>query len=355
MIAAVGEAGPDWTIIGDEDGGGPPCPRCCAEATQRIRKRLSSSVPRWLRSGGPLFSWVRECGACGYRWPGVVFFGRPDAPRWLVPWLAARSAVRAFHDQRTWLPVPWLYVASAGIGAAAGAALGSRRGTPGRSAAVGATSGWVTCWSVFAVSAVRQHGTGSAIADAVLVHVGDPRSNAERHARRQEEQAAGAGFAPYGLDASWQGRRYLAGTATSWARGPQPPRVTELVLGHATGTAAPGAPGWDEGITVSTLAPRGTDGGDDHRWHLTAEELLDDLGGELGRHGGESPRGGRGTHVVHLDGTAMEVPWLHGEDRWVVLVRTADVHVEVRGAGSVPEDLRLERVLDLGAYPSPRT
>ncbi|WP_109773454.1 hypothetical protein [Quadrisphaera granulorum] len=56
--------------------------------------------------------------------------------------------------------------------------------------------------------------------------------------------------------------------------------------------------------------------------------------------------------VVVLDGTAVEAPSLRGDGRWVVLVRTAGIHVEVRGTGEVPNDLRLERLRDLNTYPS---
>lgn len=361
MIDAVEEPGPDWTIIGGEDNGDPPCPRCGAEDAQRVRKRRIISLQRWLISGGPLFAHVRECGACGYRWPGVVFFGAPDARRWLLPWRVARAAVAAFHQQRTSYPVPWLYLASAGLGAAAGGGLGAVGGRPGRGAALGAATGSAACWSVFASTAVRQYGTATAIADAVLVHVGDPQRNAERHARREEEQAAAAGFLPYGLDGTWQGRRYLAGAATSWGRGRQRPRVTELSLGHATGDGEPGAPGWDEGITVATLAPPGTGAGYDHRWDRTTDELFDVLSDEFGRRGAFEPRGAEGSAVqrravvVLLDGTAVDAVSLHGGDRWVVVVHTPDTHVEVRGTGpAVPDDLRLERVRDLITYPALR-
>ncbi|WP_146211153.1 glycine zipper family protein [Quadrisphaera granulorum] len=339
-------------------GDGEHCPQCGAEGTQRIRRRLTSSVPHWLVSGDQLFSQVRECSACRYRWPGVFFFGRGDVSRWQLPWRAARAVVVTLHEERTVHPVPWFYLASTAIGAGTGAALGSWRSSTGstaRGAAVGAASGWLMCWSVFAATALRQYGVGTALADAVLVQVGDPQRNNERHARRDEEQAASAGFTPYGLDASWQGRRYLAGVCSAWTKGRQPPHVTELVLAHTTSTASPGAPGWDEGVRVTTLAPRDATGPGrtpDHRWELTAEELLGNLGWEFESGSEDDAPVQRRAVVVVLDGTAVEVTALHGDDRWVVLLRTTDAHVEVRGTGEVPDDLRLERVRDLSAYPS---
>lgn len=350
MIAGVREPGWDWAI---SDGDGVGCPRCGVAGTQRTRRRLTRRPLLWLRGSGPLVPHGVECSACGYRWPGRlgVFWGRPPAPRWLLPWHVVRAVVVAVRDQRTVHPVPLHHLASAGLGAGLGGVLGARRGRVGGGVVLGAVTGLATSWSAFTAPTLVRYGTGTAVADAVLALVGDPQRNAERCARRHEDEAAGAGFAPYGLEAAWEGHRSLDGCGTSWATGRRRPRVVELVLRHSTGSAAPGAPGWDEGITVSTRAPR--DLSEDHCWQLTEAELADSAARQLTSWRDDGSAVERRAVVVLLDGTAVEATALEGDDeRWVVVVRTSYTYLEVRGRGEVPRELRLERVHDLSRYPS---
>jgi len=350
MIAGVREPAWDWAI---SDGEGAGCPGCGAEGTQRVRRRLTRTPLLWLRSGGSLFPHGVECRLCGYRWPGTlgVFWGGAPRSRWLLPWLVVRAVVVAVRDQRTVHEVPLHHLASALLGAGLGGVLGARRGSVGRGAVIGAVTGVAASWSAFTTPALARYGTGTAVADAVLALAGDPQRNAERHAQRQEAEAAGAGFAPYGLEATWEGQRSLVGSSSSWAEGRRRPHVTELVLVHRSGAAAPGEPGWDDGVTVSTRAPR--DPSDDHCWQLTEEEVADSLARELTSWRDASSAVDRRRVVVLLDGTAVEATALQGEaERWVVVARTSETLVQVRGQGQVPGDLRLERVHDLSRYPS---
>ena len=221
------------------------CEQCGADDWLAQRPDLGPAVVTWLQGGGP---WrpvtliCRSCGARQSRSSTSVLRRVPRSPLGL-PGRLVTQVVRVLHRERRAEPAPWLYVASLAGGAAvgAGAARVTRSGQPWSGAAVGAGSGALVCWAVFARTALGP-GLTDELADAVLREVAPDRAR-ERHRARTERLLRSAAFPLYGLPPGWSGPRSRGGYSAAG----RPPVVTAVTLGH-------GEPGSGPELLVTTAA-----------------------------------------------------------------------------------------------------
>ncbi|MGJ7440605.1 hypothetical protein [Aquipuribacter sp. MA13-6] len=162
------------------------CEQCHADAWVRRRSSWPAGLLRWLGSGGP---WrptrtvCRVCGASnhtGASW-SLVLTGRAPS-RWTLPLRLVRSVVLTLQGHRQVEPVPWIYLASGLLGAAAATVLGrSRRRLP--AVAVGAAGGALLCWCGYAATARSAPGLADELVSAGLQEVSPERAGARRRAR----------------------------------------------------------------------------------------------------------------------------------------------------------------------------
>lgn len=316
----------------------------------------------WLRTGGAWRPSRLVCCSCGASGPSAGWLIRWDddmGSRLTLPARVLRGLFRTIAAQRTAVPAPWLYPASAAGGAAVGlgAAVVGRSGRSGRASAVGAAAGVLTCWSVFAGTALRRRSTWFELRAAALQQVA-PRRAAVLRAVRHDAVARSAAFPAYGL-ANWDGPRRLAGHSTEG----DPPRVTSVELGHGDPSGRAGS--W---VLVDTAQRRQA------RQHTDAL-LADDLWDAAHHAGGADPPALNESELVAhvqatwraraarsapdwqdgevlVDGQPVPVRWAREGEHWVARLVHGELSLAVRAYGVPLDDVSLMAVHDLDAYAS---
>ena len=339
-----------------------PCERCGAESWRTERPGPLVGAAGWLRSGGPWRPARTVCGTCGAPGPSAGWLVRWDdggRSRLTLPVRVLRDLLRALAHERTAVPAPWLYLASAAGGAAvgAGAAAVARSGRPVLASAVGAASGGLTCWAAFAATALQQPSTWFELRAAALQQLAPGRA-ADLRAARSDGVARSGSFDAYGL-ADWDGPRLLAGHSTAGA----PPRTTSVALGHGElfGRAGP----W---LLVDTAERRHAE---QHTEPLLADALWDDASEardvdvagldraallahlqavRQARAARPEPLWHDGTVLV--DGRRVPVRWAGDGPHWVAHVLLGDLSLALRGCDLPLDDVALVAVPDLGAWTS---
>ena len=339
-----------------------PCEVCGEDSWRVERPGPVAGAASWLRTGGAWRPSRQVCGSCGA--PG-------SSTGWLVRWddearshltlpaRVLRGLLRTIAAQRTAVPAPWLYPASAAGGASVGAAAAvvSRSGRPARASAVGAAAGVLTCWCVFAATVLRRPSTWFQLRAAALQEVA-PRRATQLRAARQDAVARSVAFPAYGL-AQWDGPRALAGHSTEG----DPPRVTSVELGHGEVSAWTGP--W---VLVGTAEHRRAE-------QHTDAVLADALWSDALQARSADPAGlSEAEFLVHvratwrarearpeprwhdcelpLDGHRVPARWASDGEHWVAHLLHGESSVSVRACGVPLEDVSLAAVPDLDAYAS---
>lgn len=360
---AVGREPCDTAVVAaltSHDSG--PCERCGAESWRVERPGPVAGTTRWLRSGGPWRPSRLVCRGCGAPGPSagwLVRWGDDDRSRLTLPTRVLRDLLRTIAAERTAQPAPWLYLASSAGGAAVGAgtAVMSRSGRPLLTSAAGASLGGFTCWSVFAVTALRQPSTYFELRAAALQQVA-PRRAAGLRAARHDAVARSGSFFAYGL-VHWDGPRVLAGHSSEGS----PPRLTSVALGH--GGLSPRAGPW---VIVDTAE---RDRADQHGDEALADALWDDAStahdvdpSELDEAAllahlravrtarAARPEGQWHDGALLVNGQHVSVRWAGDGEHWVAHVLLGDLSVALRAYGVPLGDISLVKFHDLDAYAS---
>lgn len=281
-----------------------------------------------------------------------------------MPLRVIRALWRTVAAERSSEPVPWLYVASAAVGAAAAAVTRSRRRALG--VATGAAGGVAVCWAVFASTAMRRPQLAHRLSMAVLWEV-DPMRASRQVRDHHDAQARSVTFPIYGLSSRWTGSRWLDGAGSSESLGAAPV-VTSLSLSH--GAVRDLEEPW---VRVTTTPERHWEGEDQlaaELWHSTwvgpdatasDQELRRSLAARALARRKRPPAQWQDQwqdRVLSIEGRPVPARRLaHGEpgpdQQWVAHAAVEGGRVVVRAKGVPLQDVELVRVM-VQDYPSHR-